>query len=224
MVTTPGNLLETELTGLSRLDGFITYTFRAIFRGLRNDERWRGPLVEALKPRSKDRILVCSIEGALSGADLSQLFPDVDFLDATASAKAANLSESLSLRCTASHGLTSANEAGSLIARSSIDQIVAYLVLCSLPSEEKGKLLRAFFKALRRGGILHLADLDQPDRPHEQVALNIARIAHGRASTQDHSDGNWTDHIVKAGFTNMRRLSSHSFSVARVAVIKARKW
>ncbi|WP_262032431.1 class I SAM-dependent methyltransferase [Microvirga sp. Mcv34] len=163
----------------------------------REDERWREPLLDALAPKPGERILDASIASVALAADLASRFPETVVVGAD-------------LR----DGVLSSS------ARASFDKVVCCMTLHTLA--DKTSFLRPLYRALRHNGSLYVADLDRPTDLNEQIALNVARIAYG-PGVEPHFDGSWTTALDEAGFTSVRRLSSHTFGMGRVSVVRGRK-
>lgn len=197
----------------------------ASFAWLRNDARWREPLLTTLKPQPGETILDIAGGSVRVGIDVGLAFPTVNIVSL---GRYPRVAEAGRTTIQADHiGNVDVVVAGGgrlPFEQSSVDRVISYLALHALPSGEKLLLLREFFRVLRRGGTLHVAELDQPDSPYEHIALTIARLAYGGAATAPHVDGSWVGLPERAGFTGVRRLSSHSFPVAKLTVLRARKW
>lgn len=197
----------------------------ASFAWLRNDARWREPLLATLKAQAGEQILDVATGSVRVGIDVGLAFPAANIISLGRYPRVAEVGRAM----IEAHHIDNVDVvvagAGRLpFEQSSIDRVVSYLALHALPSGEKLLLLREFFRVLRRGGTLHVAELDQPDSPYEHIALTIARLAYGGAATAPHVDGSWVGLPERAGFTGVRKLSSHSFPVAKLAILRARRW
>jgi hypothetical protein len=109
------------------------------------------------------------------------------------------------------------------VRRELIDKVVLVLAFHDRAPDEKIAIAKEMLRLLRRGGTLHVADYDKPAASGERAILMFARYFAGPAAAQPHIDGSWTEFLAKAGFSGVRRQSSHSVSVGRVSLVKARK-
>lgn len=105
----------------------------------------------------------------------------------------------------------------------SFDKVVCLLTFHDLDPQVKIIVGREMLRVLRRGGRLHVADYDQPVARVEHAVLKLAHHVSGQAAVQPHMDGSWAKALERAGFAGVRRLSTHSVWVGRVAIVRARK-
>lgn len=103
------------------------------------------------------------------------------------------------------------------------DKVVSVLALHRMPMDRKVTFAAEMLRVLRRGGTLHVADLDVPSTPREGAILKAAGAEFGSDCIQPHRDGAWVDALTKAGFKGVRRVSSHSIITGRVTVVVARR-
>jgi ubiquinone/menaquinone biosynthesis C-methylase UbiE len=105
----------------------------------------------------------------------------------------------------------------------SFDKVICSLALHPVPEDRKLALLKEMRRVLRHGGALYLADFDQPLRPIEIHALRGTGYLFGPETAKPHADGTWLNLIKQAGFVSVRRVTTYSELVGRVAIIRARR-
>lgn len=190
-----------------------------------DDPCWRGPLVEALDPQPGERILDFGAGSAVRAFGLAKEFPDTHFvavdLDSRATRKAVGKA---SWRPVQNLEIAEADASGRLpFTASAFDKVMSSLSLHLLPPGGKVEMARELWRVLKRGGTLYMANFDKPVRAREASVLGLTRVLFGGAALNSHFDGSWPTFLGKAGFTAVRRLSSHSLYAGRVGLVRARK-
>jgi len=89
--------------------------------------------------------------------------------------------------------------------------------------DKKLALLKEMKRVLRHGGTLYLADLDQPRHPLEIHMLRGTGYLFGPETAKPHLDGTWLNLIKQAGFVGVRRVTTLSEIIGRVAIVRARR-
>jgi SAM-dependent methyltransferase len=105
----------------------------------------------------------------------------------------------------------------------SFDVVISPLAMHSLDCAEKVALLQEMYRLLRRGGTAYWAEIDAPQNYAERAYLTIAGADVPRLSLLQHLDGSWIDLIANVGFKRVIRLASLSCTIARVAIVCARR-
>jgi SAM-dependent methyltransferase len=189
------------------------------------DTSWQKPLFAALAPEANSRILNFGPASASTARTFADRFPEARFVGADPSRKAVEKA----IRTIARHNTPNltvirAPLHGRLpFEASSFDKVVLMLSFHDRVAEDKLALAKEMLRLLRRGGTLHVADYDSPAAPGEGAILKFARYLAGPTAADSHIDGSWTEFLANAGFTGVRRRSSHSVRVGRIAIVKARK-
>lgn len=83
-------------------------------------------------------------------------------------------------------------------------------------------MLREIARVLRRGGSLYAVEFDKPENDRESKMLRVAGRK-SRTAVISHLAGTWLSHLAMAGFSRIRRQSSHSIRAGRLSVVTARK-
>ena len=189
------------------------------------DPAWRGPLIASVKATPGERILdmgdikagvALSLSKNVPGARVTAL--DWSF-ERRGSDKKALIAAGLQVLDFPSEG-----RAGKLpCSAASFDKVVSSMRLYLLSPGEKLQIAREMKRILRRGGTLHLAEMDRPEKPREGTFLKVAGARAAPENLAPHEDGSWTAVLAKAGFAGVTRLSSHSITTARVTVVRARR-
>lgn len=189
------------------------------------DPLWQEPLLRSVAPRPGERILDVGDAIAGTALKLAKRCPNVHIVASSWSSQPG----SVPIGRLKSAGIKALPlEVGLAAARypvdaASFDKVVATMVFYHLDPHEKLGLAREVFRVLRRGGTLHMAEMDKPETKREGYFLKIAGSVVPTESLAPHLDGTWVATLSKAGFVGIRRLSSHSLTTARVLVLRARR-
>jgi SAM-dependent methyltransferase len=179
---------------------------------------WWEPLLQAAAPRLGERILEVSVESCRASATLARLYPAVHFFAVQPAKPNESELESLS-----NLELLRGDQYCINCRAASFDKVICSLALHPLPEDRKLALLKEMRRVLRHGGALYLADFDQPLRPIEIHALRGTGYLFGPETAKPHADGTWLNLIKQAGFVGVRRVTTYSELVGRVAIIRARR-
>jgi ubiquinone/menaquinone biosynthesis C-methylase UbiE len=95
--------------------------------------------------------------------------------------------------------------------------------LHDLPPEQKLRVIREIVKVVRHNGSLHVVDFDKPENRSERRILEFATRISGSTAVEPHINGTWTEFLTEGGLAGVRRQSSHSVGIGRIATIRARK-
>ena len=195
---------------------------RRMATALIHEESWHQPLTEAIAPQPGERILVVGPNTTSLALALATRFR-------TTHVTAVDSSQALTDR-----GRTTRTDLDLALhftaldqplpfATAAFDKIVPALALHELPLQQKLAFLKEARRVLRRDGILYAAEYDKPAVSNEAAVLKTMPGVSDIEAAQPHLDGSWVTLFGRAGFTNMRTLSSHSVRFGRVALVKARK-
>ncbi len=189
------------------------------------DDSWQEPLIVSLAPKTNNRILDFGPGSGLTAVALALRFPEASFIGADPDPKAVEKAQQRIVQYQIGNiVIIEAPHDGRLpFDASSFDKVVCVLTLHDRLPDEKVGIVKEMMRVLRHGGTLHVADYDKPETPAEAMVLKRARYISGAAAIEPHIDGSWTKFLAKAGLLGIRRQSSHSVSVGRILVVKARK-
>ncbi len=185
---------------------------------IRKGGGWLDPLIQEAAPRSGERILEVSAEGCSACAVLARQYPTVHFSCVFAAGSTESVREPL-----INFELLHRDQCRIDCRAASFDKVICSLALHPLPQNEKLALLKEMRRVLRPGGTLHLADFDQPQRPLEIHALRGTGYLFGAGTAKSHHDGTWLNLIKQAGFVGVRRVTTFSDIVGRIAIVHARR-
>ena len=205
-------------------DWALNRAFRGAFRFVYNDDHGRKLLLASLAPHAGERILELRAKGARSWLALAREFPDASFV-ALESEEAAFVAAREEIKA---QKITNLEVLRLMDCRidfeaASFDKVVCLLVLHALHPAEKIALLKEMLRVLRRGGTLHIGDLDVPQIPREQAGLKLSSYLFGAATAEAHFDGTWVKMLREVGFSGVRRSASYSTILGRVALVRARR-
>lgn len=198
-------------------DGFFIVMMR--------DASWQAPLLAAIAPEATSRILNFGQGSVSTAKTLATRFPEAKIIGADPDPKAVEKT----LRLIARRNIVNlsvivAPSCGRLpFDAGSFDKAVLVLTFHDQPPDEKLSIAKEMLRLLRRGGTLHVADFDKPATRREKGILCLTDYISGRTAAEPHMNGSWTTFLAKAGFVGIRRQSSHSVGIGRIAIVKARK-
>jgi cyclopropane fatty-acyl-phospholipid synthase-like methyltransferase len=199
-----------------------------IFRGgvgfACNNEHGRELLLASLAPQAGERILHLSVRGARSGLALAKQFPEAYFV-AVETEESALVAINKRIRAQKITNLEVLPLVGCHFhsEAASFDKAVSLLMLHPLRPADKLAFLKEILRVLRRGGTLHIGNLDTPHISREQAGLKLARYLFGEAAAQAHLDGTWVKMLREVGFSGVRHMASYSTTLGRVVLVRARR-
>ena len=197
----------------------LGFFHRRMASALIHEETWHELLIAAVSPQPGERILVIGPNSRRLATALAKGFRETHVTAVDSSPSSIDRKPSTDL------GLdlhSTALDQPLPFATAAFDKVVPALALHELAPQEKLAFLKEARRALRRDGTLYAAEYDKPVVPSEAAVLKTPPGV-SIAAAQPHLDGSWATLFGRAGFTNMRTLSSHSVRFGRVALVKARK-
>jgi len=199
--------------------------YEIIFVMLVRDGSWQEEVFTLLAPKAGDRVLDFGPGSSSTAVSLALRYPEAAFVGVDPSSRAVEKARRTILRKKLRNiSMVSAPLQGNLpFDASSFDKAVCMLGFHDRSPEEKIRIAKEIAKVLRRGGTLHVADFDKPEDRGEGGILELARRISGSAAAEPHMNGTWTEYLAKSGLAGVRRQSSHSIGIGRIAVVKARK-
>lgn len=201
-----------------------SFAYRFYFRTMVQDASWQRPLLESLSPRPGERILDFGPGSASTALELAGRFPECSVVGVDPDQRSILRGRQKVLARGVKNLALEMGLPGRLpFGASSFDKVVCVLTFHDLDQESKIRVGREMLRVLRRGGTIHIADYDQPAARGEHTILKLARFLSGEAAAQPHIDGSWTKSLERAGFSGVRRISTHSVWVGRVAIVRGRK-
>lgn len=183
---------------------------------IRREGSWFESLIQEAAPHSGERILEVSADDFSAAAALARQYPAVHFSAMHPTGSNKSVPES-PINLELLHG-----DQRSVDCRAaSFDKVICSFALHPLPLNKKLALLKEIKRVLRHGGTLHLADFDQPQQPLENRMLR--GYLFGPETAAPHLDGTWLNLIKQAGFVGVRRVTTFSQIVGRIAIVRARR-
>ncbi len=179
---------------------------------------WWEPLLREASPASGERILEVSVQGCKACSTLARAYPAVRFFSLRPRGSKKTELESLS-----NLEFLQGNQHGIDCRAVAFDKVICSLALHPLLPSDKLALLKEMKRILRHGGMLYLADFDQPSRPGEMRVLRGTGHMFGSETAKHHLDGTWLELIKQAGFVSVRRATTYSEIGCRIAVVRARR-
>ena len=187
------------------------------------DPYWREPLLSSIVLRPHDRVLDVGDAIAKLGPALLERSPETSVTTLYSGAEPANLAANSSDPVRGMVTGAKDRPGGLPYPAVSFDKVVGAMAFYRLLPEEKLHLAREMHRVLRRGGTIHLAEMDRPENEREAHFLEVAAATLGADRTALHLDGTWLSVLSQAGFVGVRRLSTHSVITAQVAVVRGRR-
>lgn len=204
---------------------FFKFLYDRFFFFMVRDQSWQESLIASLAPETNNRILDFGPGSSSTAVALALRYPNATIVGADPDPKAVEKArQSIARRQIENVTVIESPLHGRLpFDACSFDRAVCVLTFHDCWPDKKVGIAKEMMRVLRRGGTLHVADYDRPDTPGEQAILTLTRYISGAAAAEPHVTGNWTEFLKKAGFSGIRRQSSHSVRVGRIAVVRALK-
>lgn len=198
------------------------FLFDRFLTGMAKNGEWLDTLFSTLSVGPGQHVLVLGSHSSSIAAALSKTFPTASFTVED---------QNKTIRARAGRHTSLPNVANTHPApdidvlafdKQSFHQVVCFLALHERRPEDKLVLLTEIARVLRRGGILYAVEFDKPENDQESKMLRVAGRK-SRAAVISHLSGAWLSFFAKAGFSRVRRQSSHSIKAGRLSVVTARK-
>ena len=185
-------------------------------------ENWHESLIESVSLQPGERILVIGPNSTRFAIVLARRFRETHLTvaDSTGASVDRGRRTSIDLDLILQH---TALDQPLPFATAAFDKVIAALALHELTPQVKLAFLKEARRTLRRDGTLYAAEYDKPTVPREASVFNTMRVVCGIEAARPHLDGSWITLFGRAGFKNVRNLSTHSVLFGRVALVKARK-
>src|SRR5713101_3873178 len=201
------------------------FIYDVIFVVLVRDGSWQEGVVTSLAPKADDRILDFGTGSSSTAVLLALRYPKAAFVGVDPSSRAVEKARRTILRKKLRNiSIVSAPLPGKLpFDASSFDKAVCMLGFHDRSPQEKLRVAKEIAKVLRRGGTLHVADFDKPEKRSEGGILVFARRSSGPASGEPQTNSTSTEFLGKGGVGGLRGPSIHCNGTGRVSVLKGRK-
>jgi len=104
-------------------------------------------------------------------------------------------------------------------AEASFDRVLSSLMFHHLPTEEKGKTLRAIRRVLKPGGEFHMLDFEGPEKGAHGGFL--ARFLHSSDRLKDNSENRVLSFMTEAGFAEPKKVADRTMLFGHIAYYRA---
>jgi ubiquinone/menaquinone biosynthesis C-methylase UbiE len=100
----------------------------------------------------------------------------------------------------------------------SFDQVLSSLMFHHVPTDEKGKTLRAIRRVLKPGGEFHMLDFEGPEKGAHGL---LSRLLHSAKRLKDNSESRVLHFMTEAGFAEPKKVGHRAMFFGHIAYYRA---
>jgi len=100
----------------------------------------------------------------------------------------------------------------------SFDRVLSSLMFHHVPTDEKGKTVRAIRRVLKPGGELHMLDFEGPEKGAHGM---LSRLLHSSQRLKDNSESRVLHFMTEAGFAEPRKVGHRAMFFGHIAYYRA---
>jgi ubiquinone/menaquinone biosynthesis C-methylase UbiE len=100
----------------------------------------------------------------------------------------------------------------------SFDRVLSSLMFHHIPTDDKGKTLRAIRRVLKPGGEFHMLDFEGPEKGAHGL---LSRLLHSKQRLKDNSDSRVLGFMTEAGFAEPKKVGHREMFFGHIAYYKA---
>jgi ubiquinone/menaquinone biosynthesis C-methylase UbiE len=100
----------------------------------------------------------------------------------------------------------------------SFDRVLSSLMFHHIPTDEKGKTVRAIRRVLKPGGEFHMLDFEGPERGAHR---SLAHLLHSSGRLNDNSEDRVLSFMTEAGFADPKKVASQAMIFGNIAYYRA---
>ena len=160
-------------------------------------DKARLELLERAKIRPGHRVLEVGCGTGSLLIQLKRLCPDTEVVGLDPDPKALARARRKAARAAVSVQLDRGFGDELPYAEASFDRVLSSLMFHHVPTEEKGKTLRAIRRVLKPGGEFHMLDFEGPEKSAHSF---VARFLHSSDRLKDNSENRVLGFMTEAGF------------------------
>jgi ubiquinone/menaquinone biosynthesis C-methylase UbiE len=100
----------------------------------------------------------------------------------------------------------------------SFDRVLSSLMFHHVPTDEKGKTVRAIRRVLKTGGEFHMLDFEGPEKGAHGI---LSRLLHSSQRLKDNSESRVLQFMTEAGFAEPKKVGHREMFFGHIAYYRA---
>jgi ubiquinone/menaquinone biosynthesis C-methylase UbiE len=181
-------------------------------------DRARRRLLDQAHIRSGHRVLDVGCGTGSLTIQLKRLNPETDVVGLDPDPKALVLAKRKAVRAAASIQLDQGFGDELPYPDGSFDRVLSSLMFHHVPTDEKGKTLRAIRRVLKPGGEFHMLDFEGPEKGAHR---SLARLLHSSDRLKDNFEDRVLSFMTEAGFADPKKVASQAKIFGNIAYYRA---
>ena len=213
-----GVTMQSQRTYLPAAGKDIFLPLYDVMTRLMGADKARRELLERAKIRPGHRVLEVGCGTGTLLIQLKRLSPDTEVVGLDPDPKALARA-----RRKAAHEAVSVQLDGGFgdelpYADAAFDRVLSSLMFHHLPTEEKGKTLRAIRRVLKPGGEFHMLDFEGPENGTHGF---LARLLHSSNRLKDNSESRVLSFMTEARLTDPKKVADRTMLFGDIAYYRA---
>ena len=181
-------------------------------------DRARRRLLDQAQIRSGHRVLDVGCGTGSLTIQLKRLNPETDVVGLDPDPKALALAKRKAVRAAVSIQLDRGFGDELPYPDGSFDRVLSSLMFHHVPTDEKGKTMRAIRRVLKPGGEFHMLDFEGPEKGGHGI---LSRLLHSNQRLKDNSEIRVLRFMTEAGFTEPKKVGHREMFFGHIAYYRA---
>jgi len=181
-------------------------------------DRARRRLLDQAQIRSGHRVLDVGCGTGSLTIQLKRLNPETDVVGLDPDPKALALAKRKAERAAVSINFDQGFGDELPYPDRSFDRVLSSLMFHHVPTDEKGKTLRAVRRVLKPGGEFHMLDFEGPEKGAHGM---LSRLLHSSQRLKDNSESRVLHFMTEAGFAEPRKVGHRAMFFGHIAYYRA---
>ena len=181
-------------------------------------DRARRRLLDQAQIRSGHRVLDVGCGTGSLTIQLKRLNPETDVVGLDPDPKALALAKRKAMRAAVSIQLDRGFGDELPYPDGSFDRVLSSLMFHHVPTDEKGKTLRAVRRVLKPGGEFHMLDFQGPEKGAHGI---LSRLLHSSKRLNDNSENRVLQFMTEAGFAEPKKAGHREMFFGHIAYYRA---
>jgi ubiquinone/menaquinone biosynthesis C-methylase UbiE len=181
---------------------------------LMGTDRARRRLLDQAQIRSSHRVLDIGCGTGGLTILLKRLNPETDVVGLDPDPKALALAKRKAVRAAVSIQLDQGFGDELPYPDVSFDRVLSSLMFHHVPTDEKGKTLRAIRRVLKLGGEFHMLDFEGAEKGAHGI---LSRLLHSAKRLKDNSESRVLHFMTEAGFAEPKKVASRAMFFGHIA-------
>jgi ubiquinone/menaquinone biosynthesis C-methylase UbiE len=181
-------------------------------------DRARRRLLDQAQIRSGHRVLDVGCGTGSLTIQLKRLNPETDVVGLDPDPKALALAKRKAERAAVSINFDQGFGDELPYPDRSFDRVLSSLMFHHVPTDEKGKTLRAVRRVLKPGGEFHMLDFEGPEKGAHGI---LSRLLHSNQRLKDNSESRVLRFMNEAGFAEPKKVGHREMFFGHIAYYRA---